>query len=171
MTIFNDHLIFEEKPRIAALFTSTDPITYALSLLKQTEDKAAVDKGFQMLLDLADEGDMTAAAYVGYASQFKHLGHYDLERCREYLERSALEGDPMGMYFLGEMLMKGEPPFDEDKVRGKWLLENADCEEAKQFLEDWYQEEMTMTDAGKMMVKSGIKLSLLDLWEKIRKRR
>lgn len=122
-----------------------------------------------MLQKLADAGDMTAAAHLGYASQFKHLGHYDLDRCRNYLEESAMSGNSMGMYFLGMMLMKGEPPFDQDKIQGKWLLENAGCPEADQFLKDWYREEMTISDAGKMMVKSGIRLSLLNLWERLKK--
>lgn len=122
-----------------------------------------------MLMELADEGNSTAAAYIGYASQFKHLGHYDLDRCRDYLEESAMSGDSMGMYFLGQMLMKGDPPFEQDKIRGKWLLENADCPEADTFLADWYREEMTVGAAGKMLARSGIKLLFLNLWEKIKR--
>ena len=143
---------------------ASDLITHALSLLKQTEDKAAVDQGFDMLMKMAEDGDMTAVAYVGYASQFKHIGHYDLERCREYLERAAMEGDPMGMYFLGQMLMEGTEPFEQDKIRGKWLLENAGCPEAEKFLEDWYREEMTPGEARRMLVRSWLRLG----WERVK---
>ena len=143
---------------------SSHPIVHALTLLKQTDDQTAVDKGFDMLLKMTDAGDMTACAYVGYASQFQHIGHYDLERCREYLERSALEGDSMGMYFLGQMLTKGELPFEQDKVRGRWLLKNAGCPEAERFLENWYREEMTPAQARRMLVRSWLRLG----WERVK---
>lgn len=60
-------------------------------------------------------------------------------------------------------------PLDQDKIRGKWLLENAGCPEADTFLADWYREEMTVGAAGKMLARSGIKLFFLNLWEKIKR--
>lgn len=114
---------------------------------------------------------MTAAAYLGDACRFEHIGHYDLERCREYLEKSAGAGNPMGQYFLGSMLMCGEAPFTEDKVYGKWLLEEAKKgggEDAGRLLENLYTK-MTTAEAKRMLKKSSRKLFFLNLWETIKK--
>ena len=140
-------------------------IHQALDLLRQTDNREAVDCGFDMLLKLADEGDSTAAAHVGYASQFEHLGHYNLERCKEYLEKSVAANDSTGQFFLASMLMCGDAPFHEDKVYGKWLLEESKKggnKDAENFLKAWYTE-LTQEEAKKMLVKS----TLIIMWENV----
>ena len=143
----------------------TPTLQQVLDLLDQTEDQGKIDAGFEMLHDMADGGDMTAAAHLGNAYQFRHLGHYNLELCREYLEKAVAAGDSLGQYFLGSMLMCGDAPFQEDKVRGRWLLEEskkAGNKDADKFLETWYME-ITPQDAKNMLVKSGLKL----MWERL----
>jgi len=140
-------------------------IQHALDLLDQTEDREQIDAGFRMLQKMADNGDMTAAAHLGYAYQFRHLGHFDLDLCREYLEKAVAADDPTGQYFLGSMLMCGDAPFQEDKVRGRWLLEESKKtgnKDAEQFLATWDMK-MTPQEAKKMLLKSRLKL----LWERI----
>lgn len=151
--------------------TNQPSLHQALDLLSQTQDQEKVDAGFESLLKIADSGDMTAAAYIGDASRFEHIGHYDLDRCKEYLEKSAGAGNPMGQYFLGAMLMCGEAPFQEDKFQGKWLLEEAkkaENEDAGRLLESLYKK-MSTEDAVTMFKKSLRKLFWLDLWESIKK--
>ena len=124
-------------------------IQQALDLLDQTEDQEQIDAGFEMLHEMADNGDMTAAAHLGYAYQFRHLGHFDLDKCREFLEKAVAADDPTGQYFLGSMLMCGDAPFQEDKVRGRCLLEEskkAGNKDAEQFLATWDME-MTPQEA------------------------
>ena len=120
---------------------------------------------------MADSGDMTAAAYLGDSCRFRHLGHYDLEMCRQYLEMSVAAGNPQGQFFLGSMLMTGDVPFKEDKVYGKWLLEEAKkggVEDAGKLLDCLYME-MSTEDAKRMLKKSGRKLFFINLWEAIKK--
>ena len=141
----------------------------ALDLLDQTEDQGTIDAGFEMLREMADNGDMTAAAHLGYAYQFRHLGHYNLDLCREYLEKAVAADDPVGQFFLGSMLMTGDAPFKEDKVYGKWLLEEAKkggVEDAGKLLDCLYME-MSTADAKRMLGESGRKLFFLNLWEAI----
>ena len=143
----------------------------ALDLLDQTEDQGTIDAGFEMLREMADNGDMTAAAHLGYAYQFRHLGHYNLDLCREYLEKAVAADDPVGQFFLGSMLMTGDAPFKEDKVYGKWLLEEAKkggVDDAGKLLDCLYME-MSTEDAKRMLKKSGRKLFFLNLWEAIKK--
>ena len=151
--------------------TNTTSLQDALNLLVQTESQEKIDEGFRLLQELTDAGDMTAAAYLGDSCRFKHLGHYDLEMCRQYLEMSGTAGNPQGQFFLGSMLMTGEAPFKEDKVYGKWLLEEAKkggVEDAGKLLDCLYME-MSTEDAKRMLKKSGRKLFFLNLWEEIKK--
>ena len=109
---------------------------------------------------------MTAAAFLGDSCRFKHLGHYDLEMCWQYLEMSGTAGNPQGQFFLGSMLMTGEAPFKEDKVYGKWLLEEAKKEgvsDAGKLLDCLYME-MSTEEAKRMLKKSEWKLFFLNLW-------
>lgn len=99
--------------------SSAPSLQDALNLLVQTESQEKIDEGFRLLQELSDSGDMTAAAYLGDSCRFRHLGHYDLEMCRRYLEMSVAAGNPQGQFFLGSMLMTGDAPFKEDKVYGK----------------------------------------------------
>jgi TPR repeat protein len=88
-----------------------------------------------------------------------------LDKCREFLENAVAADDPTGQFFLGSMLMCGDAPFKEDKVRGRWLLEEsmkAGNKDAEQFLATWDMK-MTPQEAKKMLLKSGLKL----LWERI----
>lgn len=102
-----------------------DPVAAALKLLCQTDDQFKIDVGFRELKDLADAGDMRATAIFGYASQFEHLGHYDLDACKVYLERSNDADDPWGQFYLGSMLFYGEAPFEEDRIYGNSLIVKA----------------------------------------------
>lgn len=87
--------------------SSAPSLHQALDLLSQTQDQEKVDAGFDSLLKMADSGDMTAAAYLGDSCRYKHLGHYDLEMCRRYLEMSVAAGNPQGQFL-----------FDVDDRRG-----------------------------------------------------
>lgn len=151
--------------------TNTTSLQDALNLLVQTESQEKIDEGFRLLQELTDAGDMTAAAYLGDSCRFKHLGHYDLEMCRQYLEMSVAAGNPQGQFFLGSMLMTGDAPFKEDKVYGKWLLEEAKkggVEDAGKLLDCLYME-MSTNEAKRMLKKSEWKLFFLNLWETIKK--
>lgn len=69
------------------------------------------------------------------------------------------------------MLMTGEAPFKEDKVYGKWLLEEAKkggVDDAGKLLDCLYME-MSPEDAKRMLGESGRKLFFLNLWEVIKK--
>ena len=151
--------------------TNTTSLQDALNLLVQTESQEKIDEGFRLLQELTDAGDMTAAAYLGDSCRFKHLGHYDLEMCRQYLEMSVAAGNPQGQFFLGSMLMTGDAPFKEDKVYGKWLLEEAKkagVSDAGKLLDCLYME-MSTNEAKRMLKKSEWKLFFLNLWETIKK--
>ena len=150
--------------------TNQPSLQQALDLLSQTQDQEKVDAGFDSLLKMADSGDMTAAAYLGDSCRFRHLGHYDLEMCRRCLEMSVAAGNPQGQFFLGSLLMTGDAPFKEDKVYGKWLLEEAKkggVEDAGKLLDCLYME-VSSQEAKKMLVKSRRKLFFLNLWERIK---
>ena len=84
---------------------------------------------------------------------------------------SVAAGNPQGQFFLGSLLMIGDAPFKEDKVYGKWLLEDAKkggVEDAGKLLDCLYME-MSTEDAKRMLKKSGRKLFFLNLWEEIKK--
>lgn len=141
------------------------PVYAAMELLMSDEPEK-IDEGYNQLKTLADNGDMTAAACVGYASQFDHLNHYDLEACREYLQKSANADNPIGQYYLGMMLFSGDKPFQQDKVHGKWLLDQAEksgIEDATRFKKCMYWKP-TRKEARRMVLKS----SLILVWEKIK---
>ncbi len=104
---------------------SNTAIQKALKYLSQTANTSKVDKGYQILKELADAGDMKAMAILGYACQFEHIGHYDLGLCREYLERSVEAGNSWGQFYLGEMYFYGQIPFKEDKIYGNSLISKA----------------------------------------------
>ena len=132
-----------------------DPVAAALRLLCQTDDQFKIDVGFRELKDLADAGDMTAAAHFGYASQFEHLGHYDLDACREYLEKSADAENSWGQYYLGSMLFYGEAPFEEDKIYGNSLVNKAakaGNPAAQEFMEGRYRQ-VSLEDLQKLIRK------------------
>ena len=151
--------------------SSAPSLHQALDLLVQTESQEKIDEGFRLLQELSDSGDMTAAAYLGDSCRFRHLGHYDLEMCRQYLEMSVAAGNPQGQFFLGSMLMTGEAPFKEDKVYGKWLLEEAKkagVSDAGKLLDCLYTG-MSKEDAKRMLGESGRKLFFLNLWEAMKK--
>ena len=122
-----------------------------------------MDEGFRLLQELSDSGDMTAAAFLGDSCRYKHLGHYDLEMCRQYLEMSGTAGNLQGQFFLGSLLMTGDAPFKEDKVYWKWLLEEAKkggVEDAGKLLDCLYME-MSTEEAKRMLGESGRKLFFL----------
>ena len=142
-----------------------EPVASALELLFQTDDPDMIDKGYNQLKTLADGGDMTAAACLGYASQFEHI-HYDLEICKTYLQMSANANNPLGQYYLGTMLFLGEEPFGEDKILGKWMIyqaEKAGIQEATIF-KDNCNRKLAPEEARKMVIKASLSL----IWEKIK---
>lgn len=141
------------------------PVASALELLFQTDDPVMIDKGYNQLKTLADGGDMTAAACLGYASQFEHI-RYDLELCKKYLTMSADANNPLGQYYLGTMLFLGEEPFKEDKILGKWMIDQAEkagIQDATKFKENWNRK-LTPDEARKMVFKATLSL----IWEKIK---
>lgn len=129
-----------------------DTVYRAFEMICDTGHREVVDEGFALMKSLADAGDMTASAYLGFCCSLKHVGHYDLEMCREYLEKAAQAADPQGQFYLGEMLLFGEPPFRQDPVYGKWLLEQAAAagnSEAERILWIRYGRPRTGRDEGR----------------------
>ena len=97
----------------------------AYEMICDTENQEVMDEGMKIMKQLADEGDMHAAAVYGMACSFEHIGHYDSELCKKYLEMAVAAEDPEGMYRMGGMMLHGEAPFNEDKIYGMWLIEQA----------------------------------------------
>lgn len=97
----------------------------AFEMMCDTGNRDVVDEGFAMMKSLADAGDMTAAANLGYFCSMRHTGHHDVAMCRAYLGRAVEAGDPLGQFYMGEMLLFGDHPFERDPVYGKWLLESS----------------------------------------------
>lgn len=138
----------------------------AYRLLSDTENRESVDRGYNALKELADNGDMQAAAYVGFASQLEYIGHYDLDTSKEYLEKACNAGNPLAQYYVGSMMLNGEKPFAQDTVFGKWLLEQSAAsgnEEAQMLLKHRYST-LSPQEVRSMFVKSSIKLFFLDIW-------
>lgn len=138
----------------------------AYKLLCDTDDRESVDRGYYAMKELADNGDMQAAAYVGFASQFEHIGHYNLDTCKEYLDKACNAGNPLAQYYVGSMMLFGEKPFAQDTVYGKWLLEQAadsGNENAKKILKHRYST-LSPEEVRSMFIKSSIKLFFLNIW-------
>lgn len=145
----------------------SDPVTEAMELLFQSDKQNAVRDGYKQLKALSDDGDMTAAACLGYAYQFDHFDFYDLDACREYLQKAVEAENIIGQYYLGMMLYMGEKPFAEDKVYGKWLLDqarNAGLKDANIFWDNFHRK-LTPKEARKMVRKARLVL----FWEAIKK--
>lgn len=147
-------------------YIEDNTVEKAYRLLSDTENRESVDRGYNALKELADNGDMQAAAYVGFASQLEYIGHYDLDTCKEYLEKACNAGNPLAQYYVGSMMLNGEKPFVQDTVFGKWLLEQSAAsgnEEAKMLLKHRYSTP-SLNEVRSMFVKSSIKLFFLDIW-------
>lgn len=97
----------------------------AYEMICDTEHQEAMDEGMKVMKKLADDGDMHAAAVYGTACSFEHIGHYDLQECKKYLEMSIEAEDSEGMYRVGLMMLNGEEPFNKDVVYGMWLMNKA----------------------------------------------
>ena len=97
----------------------------AYEMICDTEHQEVMAEGMEIMKQLADEGDMHAAAVYGMACSFEHIGHYDPELCKKYLEMAVAAEDPEGMYRMGFMMYNGEVPFETDKVYGLWLIKQA----------------------------------------------
>lgn len=97
----------------------------AYEMICDTGNQKVVDEGMEAMKKLADKGDMHAAAVYGTACAFEHIGHYDPELSKKYLEMAVKAEDPEGMYRMGGMLLHGEAPFDKNKVYGMWLIKKA----------------------------------------------
>ena len=76
----------------------------AYEMICDTEHQEVMDEGMEIMKQLADEGDMHAAAVYGMACSFEHIGHYDPELCKKYLEMAVAAEDPEGMYRMGFMM-------------------------------------------------------------------
>ena len=142
------------------------PVAAAMELLFQCDDPEKMNEGYNQLKAHADEGDMYATACLGYAYQFDHFDFYNLEACKEYLEKAADAGNPLGQYYLGMMLYTGEKPFEEDKVLGNYYLNQAEAagiEDAK-ILRDNLHKKLTPEEARKMIRKARLVL----FWEEIK---
>lgn len=74
---------------------------------------------------MAESGDMTAAAMVGWACQLPYHSCYNLEMAREYLDISASASNSKGQYYKGSLLISGSATYEKDVIMGKWLLEQA----------------------------------------------
>ena len=55
----------------------------AYEMICDTEHQEVMDEGMEIMKQLADEGDMHAAAVYGMACSFEHIGHYDPELCKK----------------------------------------------------------------------------------------
>lgn len=144
-----------------------EPVSFAMELLIRSDEPDKVQEGYSRLKALADGGDMAAAACLGYAYQFDHFDFYDLDACREYLQKAVEAENIIGQYYLGMMLYMGEKPFAEDKVYGKWLLDqarNAGLKDANIFWDNIYRK-LTPKEARKMVRKARLVL----FWEAIKK--
>ena len=150
--------------------TKSSPLDDALNRLCQTGEQDIVDSGFNDLKAMADAGDMEAAAIVGHASILDHIKHVDFDACRKYLTMSAESGNAKGQYYLGSMLLLGNPPFEQDAVYGKWLLEQSAAGgdgDAKHLLKVKY-EEPDMEAIRKMFQKATLSILLDDFWNVIK---
>ena len=142
------------------------PVAAAIELLFQGDDPDKMNEGHNQLKALADGGDMFAAACLGYAFQFEHFDFYDLDVCKEYLQKSADAGNPLGQYYLGMMLYMGEKPFEIDKILGNFYLNQAEAagvDDARK-LRDNLHREISPEEAKKMVRKAKLVL----FWEKIK---
>ena len=150
---------------------STNPeIQEAFKLICQTGHPDQQERGFTRLKDMADAGDMEAAAIVGFSCQFEHIGHYDLDMCREYLDKAVEASNPKAQYYKGSMLLDGLAPYEKDPVMGKWLIQQAaekGDEEAIQLLDNRFRDR-TPEEIAKMFRKSAFSLMLWDIWDFIR---
>ena len=147
-------------------YIEDNTIEKAYRLLCDTENRESVDQGYYALKELADNGNMEAAAYFGFASQLEYIGHYDLDTSKEYLEKACNAGNPLAQYYVGSMMLNGEKPFAQDTVYGKWLLEQSAAsgnEDAKMLLKHRYST-LSPQEVRSMFIKSSIKLFFLDIW-------
>ena len=143
-----------------------EPVSAAINLLFRSDEPDKEQEGHKQLKTLANGGDMFAAACLGYACQFEHFDFYDLDACKEHLQKSADAGNPLGQYYLGMMLYMGEKPFEEDKILGNYYLnlaETAGIEDARK-LRDNLHKKLTPEEARKMMRKAKLVL----FWETIK---
>lgn len=134
-------------------------IADAFERLCRTEDTESVDSAVRDLRAMADAGDMTASAVVGRAMGLPYINGHDDALCRQYLEKSADSGNPLGQYYLGELLFFGYGPLPEDRVYGRWLLEQSasqGCQEAAEALRD-KEKDVSAGDLGKMLFRTWLR--------------
>lgn len=147
-------------------YIEDNTVEKAYRLLSDTENRESVNQGYYALKELADNGNIEAAAYVGFASQLEYIGHYDLDTSKEYLEKACNAGNPLAQYYVGSMMLSGDKPFTQDTVYGKWLLEQSAAsgnEDAKMLLKHRYSTP-SLNEVRSMFIKSSIKLFFLDIW-------